>query len=149
MSMLAFFPWLDLDEELRLPEFSLVQFQRGRLPGGEIQTALDAVMEIYVVGDNRPVSKGTMVQLPGHTLTDDLTDDERSELFVLAELTALAGLAKREYFAPFHYANRALVGGGAPSPRGVRLSAPHQTSSCQARLLCRIAEGPDRHRRVR
>jgi hypothetical protein len=106
MGMLAFFPWLDLDEEVRLQEFSLIRFERGGRPGGGIQPTLDAVLELYVVGDDRPIPKATLLQLPGGGITDDLDDDVRNDLFALGELIALAGLAKRQYFAPFHYANR-------------------------------------------
>ena len=121
MSMLAFLPWLDLDEDVRLPEFSLVRFERGRLPGGGIQATLDAVLELYVVGDNRPVPKATLFRLADRELTDDLTDDERGEAFALGELVSLAGLAAREFFAPFHYANRdnfTLVIQGFADPAG-------------------------------
>ena len=104
--MLAFFPWLELDEDVSLPVGSLVRFDRGRRPGGQLQATLDALLAPFVVGADRPISKATLIQLPEHGLIDDLTEGERDEVFAVGELVAFAGLAAREYFAPFHYANR-------------------------------------------
>lgn len=119
--MLAFLPWLQLEADLRLPEFALIRFERGLRPGGGDQMAVDAILSAYVVGANRPIGKATLIQLPGHGLTDDLSEDERDELFALGELIAFSGLSAREYFSPFGYANRdvfTLIIQGFTDPTG-------------------------------
>ena len=104
--MLAFLPWLQLDADIRMPELTLLRFERGHKPGRGEQAAVDAILSAYVVGANRPIGRATLIQLPGHGLTDDLSDDERDELFALGELIAFSGLSARDYFSPFGYSNR-------------------------------------------
>lgn len=119
--MLAYFPWLQLESDLHLSEFTLLRFERGQRPGAGDQAAADALLSAYVVGANHPIRKATLIQLPGHGLTDDLTEDERDELFAFGEMVAFSGLSAREYFSPFGYANRdvfTLIIQGFTDPAG-------------------------------
>ncbi len=44
MSMLAFFPWLELKDPVTFAEFELIPFVRGSAPGGAIQESVDRVL---------------------------------------------------------------------------------------------------------
>ncbi len=105
MSMLAFFPWLET-QKLKIEDYALIPYERGKQPGGILQSQIDTVLLPYMNGTN-PVVKATLLQLEGKELTQDLSEDERIEMFEFAELLAFAGLASRQYFnSLFGYTNR-------------------------------------------
>lgn len=111
MSMLAFFPWLRLKEQLQAGEFELIPYKRGQAPGGVgtgLQRSLDSVTAPYRAGGDRSIDKATLVRINQGDLTRDLSEDERSALFVLSELLSVAGLSRREFFkvASIGYQNR-------------------------------------------
>ena len=101
MSMLPFFPWIEVKEELKLGEFQLVPYEPGRTPGGagtELQASLDSVLQHYVDVNQESIRHATLVVADGHQVFDDLTEEERASYFNFAELVAFGGLAKREFF---------------------------------------------------
>lgn len=100
MAMLTFLPWLALNEALKLKEFHLLQYKRRFLPAGRskpLQATLDRILKPYHHLE-KPVESATILQLPGHAITDDLNDSEREEIFTLSELITFSGLSRREYF---------------------------------------------------
>ena len=100
MPMLAFFPWLALNEPIKLDEFHLRQFKRGLLPAGlrkPAQATVDRVLKPYHHLE-KPIESATILQMPGHQITDDLTHSEQEDVFTLSELITFSGLSRREYF---------------------------------------------------
>lgn len=112
MAMLAFLPWLTLSKKayIALHGFELLPYVRGRLPADkdpDLQRALDLVLEPYMDQTNHSVKSATILRLSTHGIINDLTADERDELFAFTELLALAGLASRDFFGHgFPYVNR-------------------------------------------
>jgi len=107
MSMLAFFPWLTLESDLAIEGYHLLRFHRGSLPGKEQQT-IDGVLEAYLEGETRSVSRATILTTDDRGIIDELSDEQMADVFEVAELVAFAGLAGREYFLPggMKYCNR-------------------------------------------
>ena len=107
MPQLAFLPWIELDGDIHAGDFSLKRYTRGRLPGGdESQGTLDAVLAPYHDVLGRPVRTAVILTARGRELTDDLSAEDRAELFLFAELFAFAALATREFFCSWNYLNR-------------------------------------------
>lgn len=110
MGMLAFFPWLEIPEEIQVDRFVLIPFRRGKLPGGtgsKLQLTLDAILEPYMVAPDRSVSAATLVMMKGRGLTEELAQEDINELFLFSEIVAFSGLASREYFGSgLYYVNR-------------------------------------------
>lgn len=112
MGAVAFFPWLEIAEAIETNEFGLIPFRRGEEPGGrdtELQRTLDGILEPYLACAGKPVSTATIAVLPNREVTDDLTQEDRDELFLFSEIVAFAGLAGREFFGfGLNYVNRDL-----------------------------------------
>src|SRR5688572_14384115 len=106
MGTLAFFPWFTIDDDLVVDAFELRRFDRHALPGGPEQAAIDAVLEPYLNGENRPISSATLLTTVGSSMTADLDQPTISDFFEVAELIAFSGLAAREYFGTGTYGNR-------------------------------------------
>jgi hypothetical protein len=104
--MVAFFPWMAVEEELDLGEFALVPYRRGTLPAGRdsphpdpaLQGRLDALFEHFHESHGIRINVATVVRVGGHALTDELTDEERGDVFVASELVTLCGLSVRQLF---------------------------------------------------
>lgn len=124
MSMLAFFPWLQIREAVQVDRFHLVPFNKGRgpcEPGGEEQRILDAALAPYRAFTN-PINLATLVRLDGKPYTSDLTETERNDLFVFSQLVTMGGLAAREFFGHSGYCNAAdfafVIQGFSDAPNG-------------------------------
>lgn len=112
MSMLAFCPWLRLDERTEIGPSELVPYKRGEAPfgaGTENQAVVDAILEPYVDEPGRPIERAVLVRRRDRDWMAELHDDERGELFDFTELLAFAGLAARRFYDDgfgFQYASR-------------------------------------------
>lgn len=101
MSMLVFFPWLRLKKPVIAGGFTLVPYERGRIPAGPgsvLQNTLDAVTAPYLSQPEQPIQYATLVQVDQEAFTYDLDEDQRGAIFVLSELLAVCGLSCRKYF---------------------------------------------------
>jgi hypothetical protein len=110
MSMLAFFPWLELQQEVRTSAFTLVPYVRGEssqsISPAE-QQVLDLVLEPYRHSLSTPIQRSAILRWGNAGLTDDIPDAEIHEAFECAELVAFTSLAAREFFNSIGwYANR-------------------------------------------
>ncbi len=107
MGMLAFFPWLAIEEPKQFAEFQLIPFHRGESPGPDTQTQaiLDRILGSYYSREKQ-VEQAVLVRVQDHELTADLSEQERSKLFLFSELLACAGLSGRRYFWGDGYKNR-------------------------------------------
>jgi hypothetical protein len=110
MGTLFFFPWLRLNREITVGNFSLVRYSRGESPAGpgtEEQAIIDDVLNPYLEGPGEPITHATLLGSNKRGLFDELNDEERMEAFVFSELLSLAGIAHREYFSQLgQYCNR-------------------------------------------
>jgi len=100
MSMLAFFPWLEVSEPVTAGEFELLPFRRGVAPSGRgttDQAIYDRLLAPYHSG-GAPIGHATLARIAGDDLTRDRSDDERGALFVFSELLSMSGLAARDFF---------------------------------------------------
>jgi len=109
MSMLAFFPWLRIKENIDLGEVELVRFIKCYRPGKN-QQIYDRILESYVLRDkyNTPIKESTLLILKDKCDFQDFSEEEKNYLFSISEIIAFSGLSKREYFNTVHlgYCNR-------------------------------------------
>ena len=107
MPQLAFLPWIEIDGDIHAGDFSLIRYTRGRRPrGNRLQGTLDAVLAPYHDLRGEPVNNAVILAAHGRGLTDDLSAEDRAELFLFAELFTFVALAKREFFGGWNYFNR-------------------------------------------
>ena len=109
MSMLVFFPWLEMRGQGEIANLRLMEYKRGELPAGSgtaIQQEIDSILELYIAHGTRPIERATIIAMGGSDLTHDLEDDEINAVFAFSELLAFAGLATRQFFSQFEYCNR-------------------------------------------
>ena len=107
MRHLAFFPWIELENDIDVGGYSLRRFTPGSLPRVDegLRAVLDAVLAPYRDTENNPVQSAAILSCNGRSLTDGLSEGDRDDLFRFAELFAFAALAAREFFTS-HYFNR-------------------------------------------
>ena len=95
---------------------------RGRLPGPDAdrQATIDAVLAPYRDLRDEPIRTAVILAAHDRGLTEHLSEEDRADLFLLAELFAFAALAAREFFG-YDYCNRddlRLVIQAFEDPRG-------------------------------
>lgn len=108
MPQLAFFPWIRLENDLDVGDYSLQRFAAGDQPGPDAQSqeTLDAVLAPYYDLCGKPVETAVILTARDRAATDELSEEDRAELFQFAELFAFAALADRAFFTPDYYYNR-------------------------------------------
>lgn len=126
MGMLAFFPWLSIEEQVEIDRHRLVPFQHGEGPAGRgtpEQRLIDSVLAPFRA-PHGPVNVATIAHLQGKAYTAELDEAERNDLFVFSQVVAFGGLAAREFrgFASSRYCNTAdfsfIVQGFRDEPNG-------------------------------
>ncbi len=124
MGMLAFFPWLSIDERIAVDRLRLSPFERGTAPAGAgtaEQRLIDGVLAPFRV-PHGPVNIATIAHLEGRAYTADLDEAERNDLFVFSQVVAFAGLAAREFCSYGRYCNAAdfafMIQGFRDEPNG-------------------------------
>lgn len=98
-----------VEDETNLGDFALIPYRRGVSPAGPqsakpdppLQARLDLLFEHFHHLPARNINVATVLRVGKHELTDDLTEEERGDAFLVAELVAFGGLAAREFFSPF------------------------------------------------
>ena len=139
MPQLAFFPWINLECDIEAQGYSLKRFVRGTRPrvDAENQAMLNAVLAPYRSLRDEPVRTAVILAAHGRTLTDELSERDRAELFLFAELFAFAALAAREFFS-IDYFNRdhlRLVIQAFTDPgRGAFMEMPRRDGVTQSRV---------------
>ena len=126
MSVLAFFPWWEIEEPIRVGGYELLPFVRGEAPAGGNSTErvlLDRLLAPWCdlatrplrasAGGSalstplppperetylRPIGRATLLHREGESLTPAIAAGEERRLFEFAKLVAFAGLAGRQYF---------------------------------------------------
>ena len=122
MPQLAFFPWIEIACDFNCQGYSLRRFVRGRLPGPDAdgQATIDAVLAPYRDLTDGPIRNAVILAAHDRGLTEDLSEADRADLFLFAELFAFAALAARRFFT-YDYCNRddlRLVIQSFEDPRG-------------------------------
>ena len=67
MSMLAFFPWMEISGPIHVGQFELLPYRRGIAPGGpdtEQQSTVDRLLEPYNAGGS-PIVTATIIRISG------------------------------------------------------------------------------------
>lgn len=100
MPQLAFFPWLELEDDIEIGGYSLKRFTPGSLPrvDEEFRATLDSLLAPYRDTSDNPVEFAVILNRNGRSLIDDLCEGDRGDLFRFAELFAFTALAAREFF---------------------------------------------------
>jgi hypothetical protein len=109
MSMVAFFPWFDVEEVADFGEFALIPYQRRRMPARldsttpapVLQANLDRIIAPFYAHHGVQINLATILRIGTHALTDDLDENEQATAFLIAELIAFGGLAARSGFRKF------------------------------------------------
>lgn len=124
MGMLAFFPWLSIDERIDVGSFRLTPFERGQAPAGAgtaEQRLIDGVLAPFRRAHG-PVNVATIAHVEGKAYTTELDEAERNELFVFSQVVAFGGLAAREFCSYGRYCNTAdfsfVIQGFRDEPNG-------------------------------
>ena len=88
MPQLAFFPWIELACDINTGGYSLRRFVRGRLPGPDPdgQATIDAVLDPYRDLTDRLIRNAVILAAHDRGLTEDLSEEDRTDLFLFAEL---------------------------------------------------------------
>lgn len=108
MAVLAFFPWVTLDQPLSIGSVRLIPYERGRSPGDRenvSQVDIDGVLAAYATRKNHLVTNATLMELGNWRLGQDTEAEVRADLFRARELVAFTALAKRRLFRQFEYCN--------------------------------------------
>lgn len=106
MPTLAFFPWLNVKDDVTVGGFKLIKYQRGQKPGGSEQVIIDSVLKPYLVTTARSIQAATLLTKEGGGMIDDISETEHGKLFTFSELVAFTTLAERRFFNNFQYTNR-------------------------------------------
>lgn len=102
MPQLAFFPWIALGTDIDVGDYSLTRFVRGRRPrpADGLYETLAAVLAPYRKLRDDPINHAAILTAHGRAPTDELSAEDRANLFEFAELFAFAALAARKFFWP-------------------------------------------------
>jgi len=110
--MLGFLPWLPLWEEVSVGHTHFVPFVRGRKPFGadtQEQRIADKILSRFFPSANKPVLRAAIVLCGDHAMTDDLSEEERNQVWEDAEILSLAAISHNDYFCKVgHYGNSSL-----------------------------------------
>lgn len=107
MGMFAFFPWLNLRCPIHLDEFELFPLRKAPTSGTE-KRIINQLLSAYKDLRGKPIRDATLLRRVSQSFLADLCEDDIAEAFILAELVAFCGLAKREFFGlgGLNYVNR-------------------------------------------
>ena len=98
---LAFFPWLNVPEDIKLCGIELKKYERELLPFGKGtsgQNNCDKILSHYIDNTGNPVSSAVILKLATKRADAYLDGEERNFLFEAAQIITFAGLSAREFF---------------------------------------------------
>ena len=108
MSMLAFFPWLKINDNFIMNDLKFHKFKIDHENSRDtFNHQCEKVLSHYYFHSNNPIDECTLVFLEGKQNFNDFSENEIELLFSFADILAFSGLSKREYFGlGFRYWNR-------------------------------------------
>lgn len=136
MSMFAFFPWFSVDRVKTFDRIRLVPHETGKPNQHGVPESIDPVVSVYRTMPKVPVRQLAVLQIDGRPFDSDLSEDERQEVFDLAEALAMSALSTRQFFTDRQYANRdtftAFVQGVAPKAGGILINSRRRDGTSSA-----------------
>ena len=108
MSMLAFFPWLKIKEDIKIGDIKLHKFKLSEENTNKdrFQNTCEKVVKHYYMHTNHIIDECTLLFINKKDDFDDFNEEEVDFLFSFSEILAFSGLSKREYFGlGFNYWN--------------------------------------------
>lgn len=106
---IAFFPWAYIDEPSSVGPLRLMPFQRGSLPGHQLhvtQEDIEGVFGAYASRPNRPIDRGTLLEVGDWHSGQDADNATVAALFRARNMVAFSALAQRKLFRQhFGYCN--------------------------------------------
>jgi hypothetical protein len=108
VAAIAFFPWLESREALKVGAIRLTPYERRKLPGDQprmTQVDIDGVLKAY---SRKPANRGdgaTILELGPWKMGMEPSRRVISRLFHVRELIAFSALATRRLFSNFNYCN--------------------------------------------
>ncbi|MGF1469916.1 MAG: hypothetical protein ACFCGT_27645 [Sandaracinaceae bacterium] len=92
--MVAFMPWVSLEEPVELTGVRLLPFERG---AGDQPEPVHVAVEAYRDGSGHPVRSAILCEVNGSTC-GELDDTQRDRLFAVRDLLLFMGLRHRSFF---------------------------------------------------
>lgn len=107
MSMLAFFPWLKIKEDIKIGDVKLLKFKLSEINARKdrFRNNCKKIVRHYYMHSNDIIDECTLLFINNKTVFDDFNDEETDFMFTFSEILAFSGLSTREYFG-FSYWNR-------------------------------------------
>jgi hypothetical protein len=140
MGMLAFFPWLSIEEPIVAGNLRLARFTRGVAPAGAgtvEQRLIDGVLAPFRA-PHGPVNVATIAHLDGKAFTAELDEAERNDLFVFSQVVAFGGLGAREFRSYGRYCNATdfifIIQGFRDEPNGTVFDARRRDGHTSVRV---------------
>ncbi len=109
MSMLAFFPWLKISEDINIGDIKLHKFKLSEedTDKDKFQNTCEKVIKHYYTHSNNIIDECTLLFINKKNVFDDFNEEEVDFLFLFSEILGSSGLSKREYFGlGFNYWNK-------------------------------------------
>lgn len=107
INTIAFFPWMALKESIVLGEYTLVPVDLTQNPGISPDEWKDVtnVLSYYKYTKRHTIRHATLVKVGDRPFNALLNEQDRIDLFKVAEIVAFVGLAGRQYFSHWGYCN--------------------------------------------
>lgn len=97
--MLAFFPWLSLDNSVQVGNWELIPVSTRGLGDSEGDQNLKQVLKPYHQSASVPIREAVLLKRKDKGLFDVLSNEERSDYFLIGEILAFCAVARREFFS--------------------------------------------------
>src|SRR6185369_9232709 len=104
MKALSFFPWLNIPAPIEVGAYLLTPHELTNESNSSANIESESIKRIlkpYRDKSKRSVRKITLLIKRGGPTIREIDDDEREELFLITELIAFCGLARRKFFTSF------------------------------------------------
>lgn len=133
MGMMTFFPWFTIEAPLTFGRYKLFPHKVDEASLHGIPAEIARIAAPYRMNHTRSVREICVLQIDGKAFDADLNEDERAEIFELAEVLALAALSDREYFSHSNYTNRdtyvVIIQGFKTGEKGFAIDARRRDGS--------------------
>jgi len=104
MPLLQLMPWCPIEKKYEVGEISILPYSGDEEAEGLDEQTIrvaNTVLARYKRLSGNPVSKAALIQYQGHSVLDELSEDELENTRECVELACFSGLAMRSYFTPF------------------------------------------------
>lgn len=105
MGFLSFYPWFTIKERATLGDCILEPVDVTAPPTNDEERQIRNILQRYHDKSNRPIREATLIYKDGTPKTQDPTDEEINDVFIVSEMIAFSGLSARRFFS-WDYLNR-------------------------------------------